>query len=275
MRLPFCRAQNKQPEPPCQAGIYHKETERSHIVSVKWKLASKIKCGHFTRIPVPFLNLERDVLRRFLFAGYERRLNRAYRDRLASKGSTAQGVFWRSQSSQFARFDALMSLVQEFRGCRPTSIADIGCGYGALLDFINESSKFRHIEYLGVDITRAMISACRQKFPNHHDVFSAGNRPPKIVDFCLFSGTFNLTHSDDPAKWNDYVFACLDRCMRQTRYGLVLNLLCTPRAQIKKQIFYASRAAFIQRAEDHFGPTYAKSTRHVVGDVSFVVTRKS
>ena len=144
-----------------------------------------------------------------------------------------------------------------------------------MLDFINQSSNFRHIKYCGVDINRAMITACRQKFPHQPDIFSTGNRPSSIVDFCLFSGTFNLTHSDNPALWNDYIFTCLDRCMTQTRHGLVLNLLCTTKTQIKKQIFYASRTAFIECAEAHFGPTYAQSTRHVAGDVSFVITRKS
>ncbi len=214
------------------------------------------------------------MLRRLMFAGYERQLNRAYRRRLASKGSTAQGVFWRSQSSQFARFDTLLALVHQLRGHQPTSIADIGCGYGAMLDFIKASSTFQHIKYQGVDINRAMIAACRQKFPHQTDRFSTGNRPSGIVDFCLFSGTFNLTHSDDPALWNDYIFTCLDRCMAKTRYGLILNLLCTPKAQIQKQIFYANRAAFVQRAEAYFGPTHAQSTRDVPGDVSFVITRK-
>ena len=215
------------------------------------------------------------MLRRLLFAGYELQLNRAYRDRLASKGRTAQGVFWRSQSSQFARFDALLSLVHQLRGYQPTSIADIGCGYGAMLDFINQSSKFQHIEYYGVDINRAMIAACRQKFPHQPDIFSTGNRPSCNVDFCLFSGTFNLTHSHDPAIWNEYIFACLDYCMAKTRYGLVLNLLCAPKSKIQKRIFYTSRAAFIERAETHFGATHAQSTPHVTGDVSFLITRKS
>ena len=237
-------------------------------------LPARLDAGKLTSYQ-PYPNLESDLLRRLLFASYERQLNRAYRDRLASKGNTAQGVFWRSQSSQYARFDALLSLVHQLRGYQPTSIADIGCGYGAMLDFINQSSNFRHVDYLGVDINRAMIAACRQKFPHQPDIFSTGNRPSRIVDFCLFSGTFNLTHSSDPALWNDYIFACLDSCMAKTRYGLVLNLLCTPKAQIQKQIFYASRAAFIQRAEAHFGPTHAQSTRHVAGDVSFVITRKS
>ena len=215
------------------------------------------------------------MLRRLLFAGYERQLNRTYRDRLASKGRTAQGVFWRSQSSQFARFEALLSLVYKLRGYQPTSIADIGCGYGAMLDFINQSSNFRHIEYSGVDINRSMIAACLQKFPHQSEIFSTGNKPSSIVDFCVFSGTFNLTHSTDPTLWTDYIFACLDRCMARARYGLVLNLLCNSKTQIKKQIFYASRADFIERAKGQFGPTHAQPTQYVTDDVSFVITRKS
>ncbi len=213
------------------------------------------------------------MLRRLLFADYERKLNRAYRNRLATKGSTAQGVFWRSQSSQFARFDALLSLMRQLRGNKPTSIADIGCGYGAMLDFINASSNFRHIEYWGVDINRAMIAACHQKFPTQTGIFSIGNKPAGMVDFCLFSGTFNLTHSDNPTIWSNYIFSSLERCMKHTRYGLILNLLCAPKAKIQKQIFYANRAEFIQRAQAQLGPTRARSTRHVTGgDTSFIVT---
>ena len=215
--------------------IYIKSTGRWHFILEQRSLASQISWRQITILAAPYPNLESDVLRRLIFAGYERQLNRAYRDRLASKGRTAQGVFWRSQSSQFARFDALLSLVHKLRGYQPTSIADIGCGYGAMLDFINQSSSFRHIEYSGVDINRAMIAACRQKFPHQPYIFSTGNRPSSIVDFCLFSGTFNLTHSNDPALWSDYIFACLDRCMEQARYGLVLNLLCTPKPKFKSR----------------------------------------
>jgi hypothetical protein len=73
----------------------------------------------------------------------------------------------------------------------------------------------------------------------------------------------------------DYIFACLDCCMARARYGLVLNLLCAPKAKIESQIFYADRGAFIRRAEAAIGPTHAQSTKYVLGDVSFVITRKT
>jgi SAM-dependent methyltransferase len=219
--------------------------------------------------------LEAVLLRRFIYANHERQLNRTYRNRLANRGNTAQGVFWRSQTSQIARFDALLSLVHQIAPQKPVTIADIGCGYGAMLAFINKTPAYAQTIYHGVDINRAMIAACHKTFPAENALFTIGNTPPKLVDFCLFSGTFNLTHSDDPDLWMDYIFDCLDRCMARARYGLVLNLLCAPKAKIENQIFYADRAAFIRRAEAMIGPPHAQSTKYVSGDVSFVITRKT
>ena len=215
------------------------------------------------------------MLRRFIFAAYERQLNRTYRNRLASQGSTARGVFWKSELSQIARFHALLTLVRKLKPTAPISIADIGCGYGAMFDFIMSSPEFLYIDYHGVDINRDMIRASHRKFPQQSHLFSISNRPDKIVDFCLFSGTFNLTYSDNPALWTDYIFSWLDKCMAQTRCGLVLNLLCAPETKIQKQIFYANRAIFIARAKAHFGAIHAQSTKHVTDDVSFLITHKS
>ncbi|MBL6595633.1 MAG: class I SAM-dependent methyltransferase [Candidatus Puniceispirillum sp.] len=216
---------------------------------------------------------ERNLLRRFLYASFERQINRAYRNRLADRGTTAQGVFWRSETSQIARFDALLSLAHELAPQKPVTIADIGCGYGAMFDFIKTKPAYAQTIYCGVDINAAMVSACQKKHPTEQALFKLGNAPQTTVDFAIFSGTFNLTHCDDPALWMDYIFNSLERCMRKTRYALVLNLLTAPQTKITQQIFYANRAAFIRRAEQQLGPTYARSTKYVSGDVSFVITR--
>ena len=144
-----------------------------------------------------------------------------------------------------------------------------------MLAFINKTPAYAQTIYHGVDINQAMIAACHQAFPANNALFTIGNAPLKFVDFCVFSGTFNLTHSDGPDLWMDYIFACLDRCMARARYGLVLNLLCAPKAKIENQIYYANRAAFVRRAEAAIGPTQAQPTKYVSGDVSFVITRKT
>ena len=216
---------------------------------------------------------ETNVIRRIIYANYERQLNCTYRKRLAREGYSPRAVFWRSKSSQFARFDSLLSLVHKLKPRTTVSVADIGCGYGAMFDFISSSPKFNCFDYHGVDINQAMIEACQQKHPDQIGLFSVGNKPQKEVDFCLFSGTFNLTHSSDTILWTDYIFSCLKKCMSRTRHGLVLNLLCTPKTKIQKQIFYINRAAFIHQAQACFGSVFAQKTNGVIDDVSFVITR--
>ena len=213
------------------------------------------------------------MLRKVIYTTLEYKLNRAYKDRLATFGPAPKGVFWRNQSTQIARFDALLKLVATVTPVPNPTIADIGCGYGAMLEFTKKTPRYQRFHYIGVDINRAMINSCKKSFPEQKQSFFVGTQPPSHVDFCVFSGTFNLCHTVDTSLWNDYIFASLQSCWQRCRYGLVLNLLCATQAQVKNQIFYADRQKFIANARKVFGPTLARSTPYVTGDVSFLVSK--
>ena len=213
------------------------------------------------------------MFRRLTYTALERQISRTYRNRLAGYGPTAAGVFWRSSSSQIARFDALLGLAHQVSRHQPISIADIGCGYGAMLDFILQQPAYRRTDYQGVDINPAMITACRQRHAAMAAKFLVGKQPSNLVDFCLFSGTFNLTHGANPDLWLDYIFHNLSACFAKSRQGLILNLICKPKIKIEQQIFYANRAAFIARATDTLGPTRAITTPHVNNDVTFFISK--
>ena len=213
------------------------------------------------------------MLRKVMYAALERKLKRAYKDRLAALGPAPKGVFWRNQSTQIARFDALLDLITTMTSASNPSIADIGCGYGAMLEFLQNTPRYQRFHYIGVDINRAMINSCKQRFPAQKQLFFVGKQPPLPVDFCVFSGTFNLCHTMDTSLWQDYIFANLQHCWQRSRYGLVLNLLCASQTQIKNQIFYAERQTFIANASRVFGLTHARSTPHVTGDVTFLIAK--
>ena len=216
---------------------------------------------------------KRAMFQRMKFAALERRLTRAYKDRLAALGAVPKGVFWRNQSTQIARFDAMLSIVRKISPVAHPAVADIGCGYGALLEFIQKTPRYQTMRYSGYDINAAMISACTDQFADQKELFAVGKYPSGAVDFCLFSGTFNLCHTTNLDLWEDYIFANLQDCWQRSRYGLVLNLLCAPKSHIKNQIFYADRQKFITRASRLFGPTHAVSTPHVTGDVTFAIAK--
>tara|TARA_B100001248_G_scaffold256061_1_gene236592 strand:+ start:197 stop:841 length:645 start_codon:yes stop_codon:yes gene_type:complete len=207
------------------------------------------------------------------YSALEYSINRAYKSRLKLCGHNAEGVFWRNQSTQIARFEMLLRITNDASPNAKTTIADIGCGYGAMLNFIEQSPYSKSILYNGVDINRSMIKACWNNFPEKTHLFKVGRKASTEVDFSLFSGTFNLCFLNNHQIWETYIFSNLKQSWLKSKFGIVLNLLCEKKANIKNQIYYANRRQFISRATEIFGPTYAISTPRVSGDVTFIITK--
>ena len=211
----------------------------------------------------------------------KRKINQSYAKRLAAKGSQPEGVFWNSKANQINRFLTLLALIETASGANaisakiqhPVSIAEIGCGYGALYGFLRQRTLSHQWHYHGVDINPAMIAACQRNFPNQISQFKVADRPQHTVDFSLFSGTFNLTPIDNCEQWLRYILDGLKNCWPLSHRGMVLNFLCAPEAKISKKIYYANRQQFVTAATHHFGPTIAVPTKDVAGDFSFLICR--
>ncbi len=66
---------------------------------------------------------------------YRNRLRRVYEQRFDIYGKTPAGSFWVDKCRQMARFDVIFSQIKK-NICGEYSLADIGCGYGALVDYL-------------------------------------------------------------------------------------------------------------------------------------------
>lgn len=202
---------------------------------------------------------------------------RAYTRGLVRHGPTPQAVFWNSSKSQTTRFAALLAAINRHRaeagdaGVALPVIADIGCGYGALLDYMSTHHAFAGWAYLGVDINPAMIRTCHELFPSSRSSFSIGAIPPRPVDYALFSGTFNLCMIEDPERWRRHILDQLARCRPFCRSGMAVNLLCRRRMVISNNIFYADREDILVRLRDRFGNVTAFDTPGQRHDVTFLI----
>ena len=212
-----------------------------------------------------------DRLRRYAI---EHDLNQIYRRRLAARGTRPEGVFWNSKPNQINRFATLAELIGTASGSAALSIAEIGCGYGALFAYLSERPHYASWRYQGIDINPKMIDACKTGFPNAPSQFYVGRKPQTAVDFCVFSGTFNLSPITNPVVWERYVFDGLQACWQMSRRGMALNFLCAPQSKVTNQIYYVNQTQFIARAKAEFGPVRAMPTRHVKGDASFLILRE-
>ena len=204
----------------------------------------------------------------------EHSVSAAYTRRFRQKGAKPEGVFWASQLSQIARFEqALTHLAGYFGANHPYRLTDVGCGYGALFDFISNTPRYGDIAYQGVDINKEMVRHCHQRFPRHKALFTQDRKPGKQTDASVFIGTFNLCHTDDYALWEDYILSQLDKSWAMTSHIMVLNMTSLTSPQIRNDIFYAEPQSFSKKLSHYFGKVSYGATKYLNDDVCFVIRR--
>lgn len=204
----------------------------------------------------------------------EKSVSRAYSKRIETKGDCPEGVFWTSELTQIARFDYALMQLRQHLGQGAFSIADIGCGYGALYDFISTTPRYSNIRYSGMDINKQMISHCQDRFPTARHLFSSARHPQTPVHAAIYIGTFNLCHTDDYSLWEDYILDQISLSWGYVTEAIMLNMTSLNAPQIRNHIFYAEPGQMKDRLEARFGPTTASPTRFLTDDTTFIVMKQ-
>ena len=147
-------------------------------------------------------------------------VERYYTDKAARHGATPAGADWSSGRTQQVRFEQLLSACPRRGGF---SLNDFGCGYGALLDTLAFHPAATEIDYLGIDVSQAMIELARGRYPNAAFVRAAS--VPRTADYTVASGVFNVKLSVPLSKWTAYVASALSELFAATQVGLAVNFL--------------------------------------------------
>lgn len=145
-----------------------------------------------------------------------------YADKLATHGQTARGVDWNSEASQALRFQQLCRIItqQESR----FSMADLGCGWGALLQYLRDHHQ--DCDYLGIDVSSEMVEAARHRFPAQPGAeFIVGSAPERMSDYVVASGIFNVRMDRSDAQWHEYLVDTLDKMHACSVRGFAFNCL--------------------------------------------------
>lgn len=160
-----------------------------------------------------------------------------YQERLAEHGATARGVDWNGPESQHLRFEQLARVVSDTTSF---SVTDVGCGYGALFDFLNE--RFEQFSYLGIDISPDMLEAARHRLQGHPNArFASAADKHDTADYNLASGIFNVRLGHDDEAWKTYLVSTLDDISQNSRRGFAFNCLTSYSDQdrMQKHLYYA------------------------------------
>jgi SAM-dependent methyltransferase len=145
---------------------------------------------------------------------------------VARHGATPLGVDWSCQATQMLRFVQLLKIC-DFS--TPFSLNDIGCGYGALAAFLAMRYPKSRIDYLGVDLSRAMISRARRRFSGPDRRFIVRKASPRIADYSVASGIMNVNCGHSRATWEGFIGTILRQMRCTSRRGFSVNFVVDER----------------------------------------------
>lgn len=164
-----------------------------------------------------------------------------YSAKLGEYGVSPRGVDWNSEESQQLRFAQLSKIIQLEQGF---SINDLGCGYGALFDYL--SDHWRGFTYTGCDVSADMVWAAKERLgANFNARFYVGSESPEVADYGVASGIFNVRLGRSDSEWHEYLVATLDVLDRTSRSGFAFNCLTSwsDADRMQDYLYYADPAA--------------------------------
>ena len=160
-----------------------------------------------------------------------------YSRKLAEHGETPRGVDWNGVESQTLRFAQLVQLIESDQ---PYSLNDLGCGYGALFEYLRRWEAC--VDYCGIDVSSCMIDAAQACTTGASNVrFVVADKPDRLADYGLASGIFNVRQGRTDEEWQHYILEVLAALNQTSRKGFAFNCLtaCSDSDLMQSYLYYA------------------------------------
>ena len=143
-------------------------------------------------------------------------------DRCLKKKSIGhQKVSWGSVQSQQERFEILAG-IGELNYC---TVLDVGCGLGAMYNYLSQTRNMKLSGYVGVDLNPNMVAEASKIFPGTRFEVSnlLVNPPESTFDYVFASGIFNIVTPNISKIIHGNIKAMFDLC----RFGVAVNFFST------------------------------------------------
>jgi SAM-dependent methyltransferase len=178
---------------------------------------------------------------------------RYYTQKVLVHGATAAGADWACEPTQQLRFVQLLKLCDFGRAF---SLNDVGCGYGALLRFMARRYRRLELDYLGIDLSQAMIDQTRpSRRPSIRSHFVVGGTIPRVADYCVASGIFNVKLKQSAARWTLFIEQTLAGMHAASRLGFSVNFLAPVDSDMSPiaELYRVAPEVWITHCRQRFG----------------------
>jgi SAM-dependent methyltransferase len=161
-----------------------------------------------------------------------------YTGKVTEHGATPLGVDWSCQATQWLRFVQLLKLCSFGTAF---SLNDLGCGYGELAAFLHQRHPHASIDYLGIDLSLAMVRRARRRHGGDPATrFAVAKTCKRQADYSVASGIMNVTLGFPVSLWEDFVRAILLDMHRNSLRGFAVNFCQSRRPDLRPDELYCS-----------------------------------
>lgn len=178
-----------------------------------------------------------------------------YNEKIKGFGSTHRGVDWSTKESHHLRFIQLSRAIDV---AGDFSILDLGCGYGAYLDYLN--NHYTNFYYVGIDISEEMITAAKKRHElMANAVFKVGSEINEKLDFAVASGIFNVMLDHEKSHWEDYFYSVINSMNKNVTKAFSFNCLTlySDVEKMKNELYYADPLRVFDYCKRHFSRNVA------------------
>ena len=199
-------------------------------------------------------------------------INKLYLKNYRKNGTTPKSMFWNSYFNQTKRFEELINFLLVIEGTsKKISISDVGCGYGALYKYLKKNNRYGNIIYSGIDINKKFINDCRKFYNNIN--FRVSSYPLEKVNYCLMSGTYNLTKVKNVEVWEQYIIDNILNCINNVDCGIIFNLQHSKKTAIVNNIFYCEPQRIVNLMKVYGLEIEYHKSKYFDKDIIFIIKK--
>ena len=156
--------------------------------------------------------------------------------------ASSRSVGWLDPAMQRLRFELLAQVLERDA---PVTVADLGCGTGALFEHLaNRAEPPPLAAYTGYELVPALVEAARAAHPDPRARFEPGSEVREDVDYVFASGAFTLRPGYDDAAWEEHVRAAVAGLWERSRRGLAFNLLARRERPVEPTVYAGDPVAW-------------------------------
>lgn len=152
-------------------------------------------------------------------------LGEHYTSAFLQHGETPQGVDWGPHPEDHTlRLDRMLAVADVGTG---SSVLDVGCGFGSLLDRANDLG--RKFNYTGIDLSRPMIDAAQTRHPESHWLVGdiLGLSTPDRFDYVVCNGILTQKLDAGNREMDAFCHALVTKMFGLCRVGIAFNVMTT------------------------------------------------